>query len=292
MEHTYLENKSHGTSFYPLQVYSHADQNGFYFVSQHWHDEMEWIYVEEGLLNIIVSGQQLQISAGEFCFINSGELHEISSSKGNTLHHAIVFSPQLLNFAYYDVCQHHFLEPITGSQLLFPTIYQVSGDLHQKILQHFKKIISLYHELSELHFFEIKINLMQVIGLLLKESVFYKNMSTNKDTTSTKLLKKTVDYIQKNYMTPISLKDLSAKMYMSPNYFCSFFHKKTGKTPIAFINDYRIEKAANLLSNTELPITQIAPAVGFQNLSYFIRKFKEKKKVSPKRYRELAKSLQ
>lgn len=43
MEHTYLENKSHGTSFYPLQVYSHADKNGFYFVSQHWHDEMEWI---------------------------------------------------------------------------------------------------------------------------------------------------------------------------------------------------------------------------------------------------------
>ena len=29
MEHTYLENKSHGTSFYPLQVYSHADKNGF-----------------------------------------------------------------------------------------------------------------------------------------------------------------------------------------------------------------------------------------------------------------------
>ena len=69
MEHTYLENKSHGTSFYPLQVYSHADKNGFYFVSQHWHDEMEWIYVEEGLLNIIVVVSNCKFLLGNFVLL-------------------------------------------------------------------------------------------------------------------------------------------------------------------------------------------------------------------------------
>lgn len=58
MSRAYHEDKIHGTSVFPLQVYSHHDKDGFYFVSQHWHEE----------------------------------LHEIKSV-GESLHHAVVFNP-------------------------------------------------------------------------------------------------------------------------------------------------------------------------------------------------------
>ena len=95
MPRAYHENKTHGTSVFPLQVYSHHDKDGFYFVSQHWHEELEWVYAEYGVLNLTIHGEPFALNPGEFCFINSGELHEIKSS-GESLHHAVVFNPCLL----------------------------------------------------------------------------------------------------------------------------------------------------------------------------------------------------
>ena len=74
---------------------------------------------------------------------------------------------------------------------------------------------------------------------------------------------------------------------MSPNYFCHYFKQEIGKTPIAFINEYRIEKACEMLSESDLPISDVALSVGFDNFSYFIRKFREYKGVTPKKYRLL-----
>ena len=68
-------------------------------------------------------------------------------------------------------------------------------------------------------------------------------------------------------------------------HFMRFFKKYTGKTCIQFIKNYRLEKAYNLLKNTDLPVTQISFDVGFSNVSYFIRSFKEKYKVTPKELR-------
>ena len=66
MSRAYHEDKTHGTSVFPLQVYSHHDKDGFYFVSQHWHEELEWVYAEYGILNLTIHGKSLVLSPGEF----------------------------------------------------------------------------------------------------------------------------------------------------------------------------------------------------------------------------------
>lgn len=47
MTRAYHEDRTHGTSVFHLQVYSHHDKDGFYFVSQHWHEELEWVHSAE-----------------------------------------------------------------------------------------------------------------------------------------------------------------------------------------------------------------------------------------------------
>ena len=112
MSRSLKETNFHGTPMFPLQIYSHKDKNGFYSVTAHWHEELEFLYIEEGTMHGIISGTPYEMKAGEFYFINSGELHELSAHT-HSLHHAIVFDPQLLNFDLYDACQYNFIQPIT-----------------------------------------------------------------------------------------------------------------------------------------------------------------------------------
>ena len=270
-----------------MQVYSHHDKDGFYFVSQHWHEELEWVYAEYGILNLTIHGRPFVLNPGEFCFINSSELHEIKSV-GESLHHAVVFNPGFLDFSLYDACQHNFIRPITSKTLLFPTFCSVySPEVQKQILFHMQKIISLYHTLPACALLSIKLHILHMIELFFQEDYFLKNTLSSRGKDSLNKLKQVIEYIHINYTQPISLQTLSEICFMSPNYFCHYFKQEIGKTPIGFINEYRIEKACEMLSESKAPISEIALSVGFDNFSYFIRKFREYKRVAPKKYRSL-----
>lgn len=285
MKQEFRELKSHGTPVFPLQVYSHHDQNGFYFVPQHWHDELEWVYVDTGILDLTIRGQAYVLHPGDFCFVNSGELHEIRSS-GESYHHAIVFHPNLLDFAVYDICQHDFIGPVTNGKMLFPyakTAFSVA--LKKEILSHMQSIVNLTQKPSKCAALDIKIHIFVVLELLFRSEAMIENPATTRTETSLNHLKRVIGYIEKNYASAISLDELAKIAYMSSSYFCHYFRKEIGRPPIAFINEFRIEKAAKMLSETDLQISQIALSVGFDNYSYFIRKFREYKNVTPKEYR-------
>lgn len=62
----------------------------------------------------------------------------------------------------------------------------------------------------------------------------------------------------------------------------------THRTPIEYLNYYRLERASYLLTSTDLPVTQVAMDCGFNDLSYFIRSFKKYRGITPKKYRDRA----
>lgn len=287
MKQDFRELNSHGTPVFPLQVYSHHDQNGFYFVPQHWHDELEWIYVDTGILDLTVHGQSYTLKPGDFCFVNSGELHEIRSS-GESYHHAIVFHPNMMDFAAYDICQHDLIGPVTNGKMLFPSAETIfSPSQKKKILSHMQEIVKMNQSQYKYAVLGIKIHIFAVLELLFQADTMKENLATTKTETSMNNLKRVLGYIEQNYVSTISLEQLAEIAYMSPNYFCHYFRKEIGKPPVAFINEFRIEKAAQLLSETDLQVSQIALSVGFENFSYFIRKFRECKSVTPKEYRSI-----
>lgn len=283
----YRENQTHGTPVFPLEVYSHHDRDGFFFVSQHWHEELEWIYAEQGILHLTIHGEAVTLHPGEFCFINSGELHEIKSV-GASFHHAIVFNPGFLNFALYDTCQHNFIRPVTSGKLLFPaSCAAFSPEASEAVVFHMREIIRLYRTRPACALFSIKLHILHILEVLFQTDGFLENTVSSREEDSLNKLKKVIEYIHKNYADAIALQTLADICFMSPNYFCHYFKQKIGKTPIAFINEYRIQKACQMLTESELPVSQIALAVGFDNFSYFIRKFRECKGVTPKKYRSL-----
>ena len=93
-----------------------------------------------------------------------------------------------------------------------------------------------------------------------------------------------LEFMESSYNLPLTLEEISGSVNMSPKYFCRFFHEMTHRTPIDYLNYYRIERACYQLITTNLSITEIAYASGFNDLSYFIKTFKKYKGTTPKKY--------
>ncbi|HEY5525612.1 MAG TPA: AraC family transcriptional regulator, partial [Clostridium sp.] len=89
-----------------------------------------------------------------------------------------------------------------------------------------------------------------------------------------------------NYQNKIYIDDLANLAKMNSQYLARFFKSLIGKTPIEYINSYRIERACILIKNTDSSILDISMNVGFDNLSYFIKQFKKYKHVTPSAYRK------
>lgn len=92
--------------------------------------------------------------------------------------------------------------------------------------------------------------------------------------------------IEENYAENISLKSLGEKYYINSVYLGQLFKKKYGCTFKDYLNNIRIQKAADLLLNSDRQISQIAVDVGYKSLDYFIIKFEEIYDKTPLRFRK------
>jgi two-component system response regulator YesN len=95
------------------------------------------------------------------------------------------------------------------------------------------------------------------------------------------------DYISKNYMNEtLSVKDISAHVFLSASYLCTFFKNETGQTLNQYLTEYRMEKAKQLLSDPRYRITDISSRVGYSDGNYFGKSFKKYTGMSPSEFRE------
>lgn len=88
-----------------------------------------------------------------------------------------------------------------------------------------------------------------------------------------------------NQERSIRLDEVASHVGMNKSAFCTFMRRHTGKTFSDYINSLRLEKAVELLKQTNNDIAEIAYSVGFNNVTYFNRLFKQKYGCSPKNMR-------
>ncbi|MBQ7718459.1 MAG: helix-turn-helix transcriptional regulator [Clostridia bacterium] len=88
------------------------------------------------------------------------------------------------------------------------------------------------------------------------------------------------------YKEEISLEDVAKQTYLSRVYFCSYFKKITGTNFVDVLNQYRIEKAKELLKSTNMNISAIAEEVGYKSIPYFYKLFTHFTNLSPAQYRK------
>lgn len=275
-----IEKRNHGTPDFPFHIYSHRDINGNYYVSHHWHNEIEIIYFEHGEMELYTNQNNMTFFDDDIYILNSKQIHSLSG-KTKSIHHAIVFNIEMLGFSLYDKCQIDILQPFIEGKFI------ISNDYSKKQKEDIKYILSEIIDINRKNpndLLLLKIKLLYLIHYIYKEKLFKHN--NNSDLVSQEKIKYVISYIHKNYQNNITLNEISNVIYMSPNYFCSFFKKYTGLSFKEYLNNYRCEKAEKLILNTDLKILDIALLCGFDNISYFIRKFKNIYGYTPQIYRK------
>lgn len=94
-------------------------------------------------------------------------------------------------------------------------------------------------------------------------------------------IQKALLFIHENYGTEITLNDLAEHLHVSPTHLSRLFRKEVGTSFIDYLVSYRIERARQLIRQTDLDLKTIGERVGFHGYNYFLRTYKEKTGHTP-----------
>lgn len=160
------------------------------------------------------------------------------------------------------------------------------------VSQKIARPLILYHQKPPLFEVYIKGKLFEIIALLLQHNT----QSAQKTEDSFKRknmdgIKSILTFLRKHYNEDLCLGSVAKRFNYSTNYFSRMFKEQTGKTFLEYVNEYRIQRAAEMLIFSDSLITDIALEVGFNNLSYFIRQFKRIHGCSPVQFRKQLKTV-
>ena len=175
------------------------------------------------------------------------------------------------NFLSYNYCQQVLIE-ITNvfSRYIHDMDYSQETDLQNSINENLSKLSNIDELFDWLKDMTAKID----------NYLARKKCNKNQD-----LIKKVKEYVVKNLDKELSLNSIANTFYINSSNLSKVFKEETGINLIDFIIDLRIEKSRHMILTTGKSIDEIAGISGYNNTSYFIKKFKEKYGYTPKQYR-------
>lgn len=288
----------HGTQGFPCAVYqTHAVQKGM-LVKHHWHDEVEILYFFGGNFQLEINMESFPVTGECIFFVNPGELHSIFAEKACSAgEDAVVFHPELLGFDACDAVWLQLIQPIQNKRLLFPRCLTPEHPSFVPVRDAFAGILHAFGRrlidespsadgvitddlTSQLN---VKSSLLRIFALLTAHDLF---TPTEKHSDKrVERIKATLAYIRENYKDKIYIRDLANVVNMNEQYFCRFFKKAIGRSPMEYVSEYRIKQSLHLLEETDLPVMDICLECGYNNLGNFLREFKKQTGTTPLKHR-------
>ncbi|MCL6458448.1 MAG: AraC family transcriptional regulator [Gorillibacterium sp.] len=287
-KHLLKEARLHGSDSFPVAIYQLVIGPGEPVLECHWHDEAEFFLVLEGEMLFQVDTDYFPVRAGEAVYLDGGDIHAghaLGSLGCRCL--AIVLDLSLLTSVGFDRVQEEFVSPLLEKKHSFPRLIRPDTDWEHMLLGYIHNIYEAIAGETPGYEAFVKGSLYLALHTIAGEGRSSdRSASGASDSAKIERLKKILAHIQDNYQRPIRIEELAGLLPMSEGQFCRFFKSMTRKTPIEYINTYRIRQAADLLLHTDRKISDITMDVGFDNVSYFIKVFRKMMHAAPSVYRK------
>ena len=262
-EENLRETKQHGAAWFPFNIYPCTIPKDFPQVALHWQDSMELVFVKKGRGIVQAGLTSYTAEAGEIYIFAPGVLHALRQQPGEVMEYEnIIFDLELLGGAG-DVCAEKYLLPLQSGRLALPP--RLTPDdwgytwavrcLHAA--EEFNRLQDVGYELC------IKGELL----LFLASLVGRDGDLPPADTPDTRRLKIVVQLINEQYANELHMTDAAAACGCSPSHFMRWFKKMTGQGFTEYLNEHRLNAAADALRGSSDTVLAVAEQCGFENLS-------------------------
>ncbi len=254
---------------------------------EHVHDFMEIAFILRGTGSQLVDGCRYEIAAGDVFLIKEENIAHEFINFHNIAMYNILFHKELLRFHNQDI------SILEGYQTLFvlPPFSKKDWGFKNRLnldyekLQETKKILDqIYSEYNNKPpgFKTVVSSLFNmVIVNICREYSRKHNVLSHK----VHRISKAIAFMEKNYINQFLLDEIAMEANLSRRQFCRVFKEQMGVSPLMYVTNLRIKKSMGLLKNTDFSIAEIAMACGFNSANYFIRKFAERKGITPTTFR-------
>jgi len=251
----------------------------------HTHDYIEIVVGLEGSANHIINNMTLPMSAGDIFIINGNTTHGYTHASDDFTIYNVAFDENSLPLNRLK----HIIE--YNDLFIFKPNYDKSQDYQCRltispielceVLKHIRKLCVEIADKSLGYDCMLQAGITELV-IMLCRIYKLKNQSSN-----ISRMNAVISYIESNFLSPITVEKLLTICQMSRRNFFRKFKQITGKSPIEYILELRLQEAVKImLSNPELSIIDISFAAGFEDSSYFSKQFRRHYDCSPNEYRK------
>lgn len=249
----------------------------------HWHSYFEITYVKKGRGNYFVDGREYSMGEDDIIIFNNVEPHGWKLLDEDMVLLVMIFSPEFVA-EKLSVFDWEYLKPFVERGSNFKNRIGREEPVSHEIRKGIREVYREWEEKKEGYPLMIKANVLRILTMLIRayqdESKSAEMLKEKKN--AMKRLEQAFDYINNRYCEKITLEEVAASAYMSSNYFSSYFRKVTGVGFSEYVTRLRINRARELLRDTDRSVTDIALECGFNNLSNFYRLYKKHVGKPPK----------
>ena len=274
----------HGSALFPIACY--AEDLESYAVAWHWHEEFEYILAVQGPLNVNVGKTRLTLQTGQGVLINSGVLHAVEQAgTSGAMLHSGVFHPRLvggMDTIFWQKLIRPLLQP--GAPAFF--WLEEEEPRQRQVLAHLRNAWNAVAEEPFDYENQVRYHLSAALRLLSIQCADEKRKVSRQEQIAAERMKQMLRFVEEHYAEELTVERIAADAALSESACLRSFRQVLGITPIQYVKQFRVEKAAELLRSTRLKTGEIGAECGFADGSYFIKTFREIKHCTPKEYRK------
>ena len=249
----------------------------------HYHKDVELICIRSGYASYRVNDKVIHLESGDGIIVNSDQLHLLISEDVDYCLDCVIFDTELIMGNKY--IKEKYMPFLIGDAAPDCIVLRSNNATDKIILEGIGQIV--YMSYLEDHEMEI-LSVLQRVYQLLYETMIKVDSKRALSAPDLNSMRDMIDYINNNYSGRITVAGICDRGCIGKNACIDMFKKYTHMSPIDYVRNVRLLNAIDYLKNSEMSITEIAYAVGFNSASYFTKSFRQFYDMTPGEYRKKA----
>jgi AraC family transcriptional regulator, arabinose operon regulatory protein len=240
-------------------------------------DEYIMLYCVEGRGWLRIGSQTHPIWPRDFCFVLTGHAHGYGADDRD---------PWSIHWAHFNGHQASAFLDLIGVSIQSP-VFSLRGETLPDLARHFNAMLSLLAVDSSLpHLLKACAHLRQILSTLALVRATVSDPSAQ-ESAEESVVERVIRLMHENITRPLQLEEMAREVNLSASHLHRLFRQEIDTTPMHYFIRLKIERACELLDNTEMKVNEIGYFLGYSDPHYFSRIFKQITGHAPRKFRAL-----